>query len=62
MSFKYVRITCFFLLILLKKHLRSICYLNNMYFLHANEHMSILYVGCRKFPTNRFVENFRPNK
>jgi hypothetical protein len=45
---------------LLKKHVRSICYLNNMCFSHANEHMSILYVGCRKFFINRFVEIFCP--
>jgi len=23
-------------------------------------HMSLLYLGCRKFPTNRFVRNFCP--
>jgi hypothetical protein len=23
-------------------------------------HMSFLYVGCRKFPTNQFVRNFCP--
>jgi hypothetical protein len=48
----------FYLLMLLKKYIRSTCYLNNMYFLHANGHMSILYVSCRKFPTNRFWRNF----
>jgi hypothetical protein len=50
----------FFLLMLLKKHVRSICYLNNMCFSHAKGHMSILYVGCRKFLTNRFVGNLCP--
>jgi hypothetical protein len=40
------------LLMLLKKHVRSTCYLNNMCFLHAKGYISILYVGCRKFPTN----------
>jgi hypothetical protein len=29
-----------------------------MYFSHVKRHISILYVGCRKFPTNRFLENF----
>jgi hypothetical protein len=60
----HIKMTCvlltfenhmFFLLMLLKKHVKSTCYLNNMYFLYANEHISILYVGCRKFSTNRFV-------
>jgi len=57
MSFKHVRSICF-LLMLLKKHVKSTCYLNNMCFSHVKGHMSILYVGCRKFLTNRFVENF----
>jgi hypothetical protein len=38
-----------FLLMLLKKHVRNTCYLNNMWFSHVKGHMSILYVGCRKF-------------
>jgi hypothetical protein len=41
----------------LKKHVRSTCYLNNMCFSHANGHMSILYVNCRKFSINWFVKN-----
>jgi len=49
-----------FLLMLLKKHVRSTNYLNNMWFSHAKGHMSILYVSCRKFPTNRLVGNFCP--
>jgi hypothetical protein len=27
---------------------------------HANGHMSLLYVGCMKFPTNWFLENLCP--
>jgi hypothetical protein len=49
-----------FLLMLLKKRIRSTCYLNNMWFLYANGYMSILYAGCKKFPTNRFVGNLCP--
>jgi hypothetical protein len=37
-----------FLLMLLKKYVRSTNYLNNMCFLHANRHTSILYIGRRK--------------
>jgi hypothetical protein len=48
----------FCLLMLLKKHVKNICYLNNTCFSHANGHMSILYEGCKKFPTNWFVRNF----
>jgi hypothetical protein len=29
-----------------------------MCFSHAKGHMSILYMSCMKFPTNRFVGNF----
>jgi hypothetical protein len=39
----------FCLLMLLKKHVKNICYLNNTCFSHANGHMSILYEGCKKF-------------
>jgi hypothetical protein len=39
-------------------HLNSACYLKNVCFSHANEHMLILYVGCKKYPTNRFVGYF----
>jgi hypothetical protein len=31
-----------------------------MYFSHAKGHMSILYVGYMKFPTNWFVGNLCP--
>jgi hypothetical protein len=51
-----------FLLMLLKKHVRSTCYLNSIWFLHANGHMSILYVGCKKFSTNMFVRNLGPKE
>jgi hypothetical protein len=30
-----------------------------MCFSHAKEHMLILYMGCMKFPTNRFVVKIR---
>jgi len=46
----------FFLLMLLKKYVSSTYYLNSMYFSHAKGHMSILYVGCKKFPTNQLIE------
>jgi len=36
-----------FLLMLLKKHVRR----NSMWFSYAKGHMSILYVGCKKFIT-----------
>jgi len=62
-SFKHVKSTCFFFLLRqLKKHIRSTCYLNNMCFSHAKRHMPILYVGCKKFPTNRLQEIFVPHK
>jgi hypothetical protein len=47
-----------FLLILLKKYVRNTCYLNNMCFLHAKEHISILYVGCRKFLSYIYIYVF----
>jgi hypothetical protein len=45
---------------LLKKHVRRTYYLNNLCFSHAKRHMSILYMGCMKFPTNRFEGNLCP--
>jgi len=37
---------------LLKEYVRSTYYLNIMCFSHVKEHMSILYMGCRKFHIN----------
>jgi hypothetical protein len=31
-----------------------------MWFSHAKGHVSILYVGCIEFLTNRFIENLCP--
>jgi hypothetical protein len=47
-----------FLLMVLKKHVRSTCYWNNMCFSHVKRYMSISYVGCRKFPTNPVCRKF----
>jgi hypothetical protein len=45
----------FFLSMLLKKHVRSTCYKNNIYFLYAKGHMSILYVNCIEFSINQLI-------
>jgi hypothetical protein len=68
-SFKHVRITCFFnnmcfshaFLIALIKNMILTCLNDTCHFyMWVVRNFLLLYVGCRKFPINQFLENFCP--